>query len=55
MNSQQMQNELAGYQHSVVPPDFAMRKQTYFDEIPQYRQILDSLEAFISQFDEKEQ
>lgn len=55
VNSQQMQNELAGYQHSVVPPDFAMRKQTYFDEIPQYRQILDSLEAFISQFDEKEQ
>lgn len=52
VNIQQMQNELSGYQHSISPPDFALRKHTDFTEAPQYQQILDSLRDFLSDFSE---
>lgn len=47
-NPQQRQNELSGYQHSVVSPDFALRKQNGFTEAPQYKQILSAIGDFLS-------
>lgn len=47
-DGRQMQNELAGYRHCVISPETVLRKQTGFEEIPQYRQILASLQGFVS-------
>lgn len=46
-NSQQLQNELAGYRHSTASAELTLRKQTGFYDAPQYRQILGQVGRFV--------
>lgn len=47
-HEQQMQNELAGYQHSSSSPAEMLRKHTGYHESPLYQHILHDLEKFFN-------
>lgn len=46
-NSQQLQNELASYQHSISPADFMLRKQNAYTSAPEYRRIVEDIRKFV--------
>ena len=51
VNDQQMQGELASYQHSISPSDFMLRKQNGFTDAPEYRHILEDVKAFVARIE----
>ena len=47
VHSQQMQNELAGYQHSSSSPEEMLRKHTGYVDAPLYHRIIDDVAHFL--------
>lgn len=47
LHSQQMQNELSGYQHSSSSPEEMLRKHTGYVDAPLYKRILDDITHFL--------
>lgn len=47
-NAQQLNNELQSYQHSQIPVDEALRRNTSFRSAPQYKQMQERIENMLS-------
>lgn len=48
MHAKQRQCELSGYQHSVMPVEIVLKKNTAFKDAPQMQQVRDRIEHFLS-------
>ena len=51
-HAQQMQNELAAYQHAVAGVEEMLRKHTGYTDAPQYRQVTERVRAFLQHLDD---